>query len=115
MKTIIAGNRNYTNKRFIDNQIREYMKHTPISEILEGGATGVDELAGLFAITNNIPRKTFYAPWAKYGKQAGPIRNEDMVRQADALLAFWDGRSRGTADIIRRAKRKGIKVTIITI
>lgn len=62
-----------------------------------------------------IRYEVFRADWDKHGKAAGPIRNQEMLDngKADALVAFWDGKSPGTKDMIRRAKRKGIKVKVV--
>ncbi|MFD1444284.1 hypothetical protein [Thermoactinomyces vulgaris] len=50
------------------------------------------------------------AEWKKYGKKAGPLRNAKMAENADALVAFWDGKSRGTKDMIETAKRRGLRI-----
>lgn len=55
----------------------------------------------------------FPADWNKHGKAAGPILNAEMAEVADALIAFWDGKSRGTANMIQLAKDKGLKVAIV--
>ena len=59
-----------------------------------------------WAIENGIPIKEFPANWQEFGRAAGPIRNGEMADYADALIAIWDGRSRGTADMISRMKIK---------
>jgi len=55
----------------------------------------------------------FPAEWNKFGKAAGPKRNKEMAIAADALIAFWDGKSRGTKNMIELAKQKGLKVKVI--
>ena len=74
--------------------------------------TGVDKsVTDHYRPTGNV----FIAEWDVYGKAAGPIRNKAMIDKADALIAFWDGDSRGTKDCIKHATHKGIPVLIIPI
>lgn len=53
------------------------------------------------------------ANWSKYGKAAGPMRNADMARNADALLLIWDGRSRGSANMAHEAEKRGLWVRAV--
>lgn len=112
-KVIIYGSRTIVNYRILLDALKK--SNFEITEILSGGARGVDTLAIRYAKENDIPYKIYKADWNKYGKSAGPIRNKEMINNADALIAIWDGKSRGTADIIRRARRKGIRVFVYTI
>jgi hypothetical protein len=57
--------------------------------------------------------EVYKADFKTYGKAGGPIRNREMAEEADALIAFWDGQSRGTKDMIEVAKKKGLKVRVI--
>jgi hypothetical protein len=59
--------------------------------------------------------KVFEADWKKYGKSAGPIRNSEMADYGDALIAFFNGESKGTLDMINKAKKKKMPITIINI
>jgi hypothetical protein len=85
------------------------------SEIVSGNARGVDRAGEQWAAAVGLPIKRFPAQWAKYGKSAGPRRNNEMSIYADACLAFWDGQSRGTADMIDRmkARRKTVRVVAV--
>lgn len=65
---------------------------------------GVDTLGKEWARLHEIPVKFFYADWNTHGKAAGPIRNEEMASYADALILVWDGKSRGSGDMLQRAK-----------
>ena len=53
------------------------------------------------------------ADWERHGRAAGPIRNEEMAEVSDALIAFWDGKSRGTKSMIEIAMRKGLQVAVV--
>lgn len=108
MKTIIAGGRHY---QFNDTD-REFLDTLEITEVVCGGATGADEGGRLWAISRGIPVKMFPADWKNHGKAAGPIRNREMAEYCEQLVAFWDGKSRGTKNMIETAKRLGLRVFI---
>lgn len=72
--------------------------------IISGGAKGADSLAEDLAIDYEWPYKEFPADWDKYGKSAGFRRNQQIVDACDVVLAFWDGKSKGTRDTINKAK-----------
>jgi len=74
-------------------------------EIISGGANGADGLAKKYAVCCGLRYIEFLAEWDKYGKSAGFLRNQTIVDNCDMVLAFWDGKSRGTADTIEKAKR----------
>jgi len=108
MKTIIAGGRDYIFTREDIDKLHQLRKKLPITEVVGGGANGADLCGKTFAKVNHIPYKEFKARWGCYGKSAGPIRNKQMAEYADALIAFPGGR--GTEDMIRQAKEKGLKI-----
>lgn len=106
MKVIVAGSRNITDYSVIKRAIEasEYK----ITQIVSGGARGVDSLGELYAIENDIEVAIFKADWNRYGKSAGYKRNDQMAEYADALIAVWDGVSKGTKhmiDIMRRVNK----------
>lgn len=73
---------------------------------------GVDGLGERYAKEKGYSVKPFPADWAKYGKKAGPIRNIDMAEYADGLIALWDGKSKGTKNMILLAREYGLKVRV---
>lgn len=83
--------------------------------ILSGAARGADIMAEKWARDRQVHVKRFEANWKEEGLSAGPKRNQLMIEEADKLISFWDGKSKGTKDTIDRARAKGIPVTIITI
>ena len=107
MKTIIAGPRDFTDTNFVWRAIAKAPFN--ITEVVSGHATGVDAMGETYAIISGIPVKRFPADWKKYGKAAGPIRNNAMAEYADALIAIDTG-SRGTAHMIRAARTAGLEV-----
>ncbi len=110
MKTIIAGGRNIHDYTLVLSALEEStFKPT---EIVSGMAPGVDTLAIQFANENNLPLIEFHADWNQYKRAAGPIRNRQMAEYGDALVAIWDGESRGTMNMISEATKRGLKVYV---
>lgn len=103
MKLIIAGSRDIV---ISQEQLHEQItKRFPnINEIVSGLANGPDTIGLEYAKLNNIQYKEFPADWKTYGKAAGMIRNRQMGDYADALLAFWNEKSRGTKGMINYMK-----------
>lgn len=113
MKTIIAGSRTMTDKDAVARAI--YNSGLPITEVVSGGCRGADLIGEEWAIQHGLPVQRFNALWTLQGKAAGPIRNEHMAKYADALVAVWDGKSRGTKNMIDLARQYGLKVFVETI
>lgn len=82
-------------------------------QIVSGGAKGADELGERYAKERRFIVKRFEANWDRDGNAAGPIRNKAMAEYAEALIAFWDGKSKGTKNMIEQATTLGLKVRII--
>ena len=113
MKLLIAGGRDFDNFNLLERTLLDTFKIDDIEEIISGGAKGADNLGLKFAEKQNIKYKIFYPQWDLFGKRAGFIRNSQMVALADFLLAFWDGKSKGTAHTIKLARDKGIPTMTI--
>lgn len=113
MKVIIAGGRDFDNWQYLYEVCSEYITEDDV-EIVSGGAKGADRLGEKFAKLKNIPLKVFIPDWDTYGKSAGHIRNKQMAKYADKLIAFWDGKSPGTMNMIDTALKYGLKVHIFT-
>lgn len=98
MKVIVAGSRD----GFVAKNVFEAIEESKfiITELVSGGARGVDRDGEYYAKLNNIPIKQFLPDWDKYGKGAGFRRNTEMAEYADALIAVWDGKSNGTKHMI---------------
>ena len=86
-----------------------------IKEVICGGARGADSYGETWAISNQIPIKYMLADWEKLGKAAGFIRNHQMGDYADELIAFWDGESSGTKDMIDYMNSLNKPVQIVEI
>lgn len=110
MRTIIAGSRHLTDSRFLFLAL-DVCGWTP-SVVLSGGCRGADRLGAAWARRRGIPVETYEADWNARGRGAGPIRNQAMVDRAEALIAVDLG-GPGTADVIRRARKAGLRVFVL--
>ena len=110
MKVIVAGSRGVTDIRVVETAVAR--SGFQIKELVSGTCHGVDTFGELIAIEKDIPVKRFPAEWNKYGRSAGPRRNKVMADYADALIAVWDNKSRGTSNMIDEACIRGMKVYV---
>ena len=109
MKLIIAGGRDYEitkEDHFFLNDI--LLNAGPISEVVSGGARGADSAGKWWAARTGIKVKVFKADWDTHGKAAGPIRNREMAKYADAVVLFPGGR--GTNSMYEQAKAHGLTI-----
>jgi hypothetical protein len=83
-------------------------------EIVSGGAPGPDSFAVTAANALGLDVRVFRAQWDKHGKGAGMLRNTSIVAHVDRVVAFWDGKSKGTLDTMRKAKAAGLPVLVVT-
>jgi hypothetical protein len=113
MRTIIAGSRSVTDYEVLMSAMMATAEEGwEITQVISGGAAGADKLGEEFARICELPLRVFPADWKSHGKAAGVIRNIEMAQNADALVALWDGQSKGTAHMIRIAKERGLKVYV---
>ena len=113
MRTIIAGGREVTDPKVLEAALKEYSGH--ITTVICGGAKGADELGRQWGKANNIPVEEFAASWSTYGRKAGFMRNLQMAENAEALVALWNGESKGTANMITVAKARKLKVFVYLV
>lgn len=112
MRVIIAGSRSLTNCD-ISKLVRE--SGFNVTTVLSGTAKGVDEAGETWALKNTIPLERYSPDYHRYGRGAPIRRNDTMVSHADALIALWDGHSRGTKDVVSKALRKNLKLYVKTL
>ena len=121
-RVIIAGSRKFNDyqKLFetLDNIGIHMINSIDPVEIISGHAPGADTLGERFADAYGYPLKIFPADWDKYGKAAGPIRNEQMAKYAaeadrGMLIAFPISESKGTRNMIKLAKQYGLEIEVI--
>jgi len=114
VRCIIAGTRYYTPTSQEITAALAAKAWAP-TRVLSGTCRGADRQGGLWAAEHKVEVHWYMPDWERYGKRAGPMRNARMVQAADALLAFHDGVSRGTADVIRKARGAGLGVHVVPV
>lgn len=110
MKTIIAGCRHILDYDLVLEAVAN--SNFIITQIISGGAKGVDSIGEQIAKDLGIPYIVVPAQWELFGRRAGPLRNREMALIADALIAVWDGVSPGTKNMINQAKHLGLRTYI---
>jgi hypothetical protein len=113
MKVIIAGSRGFSDFQLLFTKCEEILKDKSEIEIVSGTAKGADKLGEHYASLKGHSVAKFPADWDKHNKQAGMLRNREMAEYSDCLIAFWDGESRGTKNMIDLAQSKGLEVHVI--
>ncbi len=113
-KVIVAGGREFRDYGLLCRELDRLLANKTDIEIVSGKEpNGADRLGEDYAKQKGYPVTQFPANWLKYGKSAGPIRNEEMAIYADACVCFWDGKSRGTKSMINLAGKHGIALRIV--
>ena len=112
MKYIIAGGRNFNHFDLLQETCEKIIVNDLEIEIVSGTAKGADLLGEDYAKLKGYPIKRFPPDWS-IGRKAGPLRNIEMSKYGDVLIAFWDGESRGTNHMITVAKERGLEVHVI--
>ena len=113
MRVIVAGSRGFDDYSLLKSTLERHSEQ--ISTLISGNAKGADKLGERWAVDNNIPVERYIPEWDKYGRKAGHIRNSQMAQNADALIVFWDGKSKGTANMIENAEVWGLEILEIAI
>jgi hypothetical protein len=128
MKVIIAGGRDLNDYRLVKTKCDNFLRNHRDIEIVSGRCStgtktfttsdginvfGADGLGELYAAESNHNVIPMPADWKMYGNAAGPIRNEEMSEVGDVLIAFWDGKSRGTKNMIDLMKNLGKPVRVV--
>ena len=111
MKIAVIGSRTATAKQY--EELVQRLEPLQPTEIISGGANGADALGERYAREYGLKLTTYTPDWQRFGKAAGPIRNEQIIKAADLVLAIWDGKSTGTADSLKKAKALRKKIAII--
>lgn len=113
-RVIIAGSRSFEDYTLLVERMDIILSRVKDDiEIVCGMARGADTLGEQYAKFRGYKVRYFPANWDKHGKAAGYKRNEQMAQNADALVAFWDGKSRGTKSMIEIARRYNLRIRVI--
>lgn len=106
MKVAIIGSRH-----LVVNNLNDYLPEE-VTEIVSGGAKGIDTCAKLYALQNKIKLTEILPEYSLYGRGAPLKRNLQIIRYADLVLAFWDGKSKGTEFVIKNCEKENIPIKI---
>lgn len=110
MKVAVIGSRGLTVK-----DLGQYLP-ADTTEIVSGGAKGIDTCAREYALSHGIKLTEFKPDYARYGRGGAPLRrNITIIEYSDLVLAFWDGSSRGTKFVIDKCRETGVEVRVYTI
>jgi len=113
MIILVCGSRDWKNIELI----RDHLSRLSPVKVIHGGCSGADMISGVIAKEIGIPVQVFPADWKSHGRSAGPIRNQKMLDEGkpDLILAFHNNidSSRGTKDMVKRAKKIGVPVDVI--
>lgn len=113
-RVIIAGSRDFSDYIRLRNTM-DYLLQNKTDDIciVCGEARGADALGRRYAEERGYKILSFPANWEEHGRKAGYLRNVEMAKNADALVAFWDGESRGTKHMIDISRKHGLQIRII--
>ncbi|MBW6491881.1 MAG: DUF2493 domain-containing protein [Lentimicrobium sp.] len=113
MIVAIIGSRSFNNYELLKERCNYFLSSSYGYTIISGGAAGTDKLAERFASEMKIPITVYRADWQKHGRKAGMLRNAEMLENCTHVIAFWDGKSPGTANMIECAKYKHLRIVKI--
>lgn len=114
MNIAIVGSRNFSDYGYLKEKLDSFLEDKNLNDILivSGGAKGADQLAEKYANEKNISTMIFLPDWKQFGRSAGFIRNADIIKNSDTVIAFWDGESNGTKNSIDLGRKKDKKIII---
>lgn len=116
MKVIICGGREFDNYDAVKETMDAVVLHYgDVTAVVQGGARGADLLGRKWAIENNIPYEQYDADWARYGKAAGFMRNQEMLEESGANLVVAFPGGNGTYDMVKRARRHGVEIVNVSV
>lgn len=113
MKTAIIGSRTAGAEHY--NELVETAGRLGVTTIISGGAAGADTLARQLASETGRNLVEYLPDWKAHGRAAGPLRNARIIADAEQVIAIWDGKSKGTADSLKRARAAGLRVVVICV
>jgi len=114
-KVAVIGSRGYSDYQHFTGWIKHYTANLNPCFVSGGCATGADNLIEMYAHDKGLPILIFYPDYNRHQRRAPLERNKLIIEAADVLIAFWDGKSTGTAHTIELAKKKGIQIRIVNI
>ena len=118
-RVIVCGSQHFYDKEFCFSQLDLILSEFSNPEIVSGHAKGADSFGEEYAGLHGLKLSVFPPEWKRYGRGAGPVRNRQMLEYAlgakPLVVAFWNGKSRGTKNMIEQAQKAHVEVRIIYI
>ena len=115
MRVIVAGSRDFSDWEYVEEKLYSTFENRPVDTIVSGTAKGPDSHGIVWAEAEGITVMRFPADWENKGRGAGFIRNAEMAEYSDALIAFWDGESKGTKHMIDTALKGKLEVHVYIV
>ena len=117
IRVVIAGSRGFNGYVYMKKSLDSLLEgENDQIEIVSGHAKGADSLGEQYAAEKGYKVAVFKPDWKRYGRGAGMIRNQEMLdyacKETPLVVAFWDGLSKGTQNMIRRATQKGVALRV---
>lgn len=113
MRVLVCGGCDFTDQKVVNYCLDRIHAETPISLIIHGAARGADTLGGQWALFQNIKIMTFPADWKRYGKSAGSIRNQQMLKESNPELVVAFPGGAGTAHMVSIARKANFAVLLV--
>lgn len=115
-RVIIAGTRTFNDYELLRDRLDLLLSNRlPHVAIVSGCASGADKLGERYALERGLELHNYPAEWNKYGNSAGPRRNKLMAQYANACVVFWDGKSRGSRNMIEEAKANNLDLRVVRV
>ena len=115
-RLIVCGGRDFDDYEFFTSKMDRLMLYYENIRLISSHASGADRFAEQYAKEKNVPIMVIPADWKKHGRAAGPIRNRAMLdyakKETPVVAAFWDGKSKGTGNMLKQAKAAGAECNI---
>lgn len=117
-RVMVAGGRDFGDYSLLATSLDRILEPYQDIKIVSGHARGADQLGEQYAKEQGLPCTVFSAEWKRFGKRAGFIRNAQMLEYAlqasPLVVAFWDGKSHGTGDMINKARGAGVECVVVS-
>ena len=118
VRLIVCGGVDFNDYEYFRREMDRLVAFYEKISLVSGHAKGADTFAEKYAAEKNIPIRVFPAEWKKYGRAAGPIRNRAMLEYAreetPVVAAFWNGKSRGTGNMLKQAGAAGVECHVFS-
>jgi hypothetical protein len=111
VRVLVCGSRSWTDEAAICHRLTSLPSDT---YLIHGGADGADSIAATAAALLGVPQLVCIPDYETHGKRAPHVRNDAMLDEADLVIAFWDGESRGTKSVIGKARQLGIPIEVLS-